>query len=196
MIINISDLETYLGTTISDTTEDKYDMIISSVQSEAEKICYRNFDEQDYISELHDGDGTSELFLEQFPVRSVNEVKYGSIFGGSERSEIDSDDYLIDKDIGRLSFGFNSIENINQVFSVTYNAGWTSVNPSSSSNAPDDLKMILMQEVQIQYNNKNVNPGLKSKKLGDANLEYFSNSETGSVSSFAQKLSKYIRSDL
>lgn len=197
-IIQISDIELLPGvSTIASDDIPTYEMLIISVQDLANSICYRTLEETTHISEKHDGDGTDELYLDNYPIRSIEEVKYGSVFGGSERSEIVTGDYLVDSDIGRLTFGFNSIEGINQVFSVRYTAGWTSADPSDgSSNAPDDLKLILSEEVQTRFVSQFIDSNLKSTKMGDAKVEMFSNSDKGGTSSFAQKLFKYIRSDL
>lgn len=196
MLISTSDLETYLGITISgESTEDKYDFLRSSVQDLADSITYRTLEETTYSAELHDGDGTNELYLNNYPIKSVDAVMYGWSWSGSTRTEIVSGDYLVDSDIGRLSFGFNSIES-NQVFSVTYTAGFTADNPSGSGTVPDDLKQILMDQIETSFKTQFTSGNLKSDKLGDAKKEYFSNSEIGDTSNFARKLSKYIRSDI
>lgn len=196
MLISTSDLETYLGITISgESTEAKYDFLRSSVQDLANSITYRTLEETTYSAELHDGDGTNELYLDNYPIRSVDTVLYGWSWSGSTRTEITSGDYLVDNDIGRLSFGFNSIEG-NQVFSVDYTAGYTADNPSGSGTVPDDLKQILMDQIETSFITKWTDATLKSDRMSKGKHEYFSNSDMGDTSSFAKKLSKYIRSDL
>lgn len=196
-IISIQDLELYLQKDILSTSnEDKYEFLIGSVQDLADSITYRTLEETSHISELHDGDGNDELYLNNYPIISIEEVKYGSAFGVSERSEILSDDYLVDNDIGRLSFGFNSMEGINQVFSVTYVAGYTLSNPSAVSNAPEDLKMILMDQIENTFVKRFIDPMTKSEKIGDYKIERFGAADIAENSIFAEKLSKYIKLDL
>lgn len=195
-LISIADLELYLQKTIQNTDdEDKYTFLISSVQDLADSITYRTLEETTYSAELHDGDGTNELYLDNYPIRSVDTVLYGWSWSGSTRTEITSGDYLVDNDIGRLSFGFNSIEG-NQVFSVDYTAGYTADNPSGSGTVPDDLKQILLDQIETSFKTQFISGNLKSDKLGDGKKEYFSSSDLGDVSNFAMKLSKYVRSDI
>lgn len=195
MLISLQDLETYLQIEIAGTdNEAKYEFLIGSVQDLADSITYRTLEETGHIAEKHDGDGTDELYINNYPIVSIEEVKYGSAWGNTATSEIT--DYLVDTDIGRLSFGFNSIDSVNQIWEVTYTAGWTGDDPSGSGNVPDDLKLALLEQIQTTFVTKYVDSGIKSTKMGDAKLEYFSSSDKGGTSSFAQKLSKYIRSDI
>lgn len=198
MLISISDLELYLQKAITDTDdEDKYNFLISSVQDLADKLTFRKLEQAEY-TEVHDGNGSSELFLNQYPISNVSLVEYGFVWSGSTRSEILSTDYLVYNDQGYLSFGFNSFDDGKQVFSVTYTAGFTSDDPSASNVTPDDLKQILMNEIESQKNRTFTNSEFKKEKLGDYSYEKFDSvtDDEDTISSFAKKLNKYIRSDL
>ena len=75
-IISINELQIYLGKIIAGTdSEDKYNFLILSVQDLAESICYRKFDATDY-TEVQDGTGTSEIYLDQYPINSITSVKF------------------------------------------------------------------------------------------------------------------------
>jgi hypothetical protein len=191
-IVSIQDLELYLQKDIQNTDdEEKYDYLIESVQEQAETICYRKFDEQEY-TEQFDGNGGNELYLNQYPIFSVSDVQYGWTWSGSTRTEIT--EYLIYEQEGYLSFNFNSIEG-NQVFEVTYIAGYAD-NPSASNNIPNDLKTILMDQIEISKNKTFTSGEIKKEKLGDYSYEKFGLDEMDNTSVFAEKLSKYVRNDI
>jgi len=195
-ILQLSDLELYLQKDIAGTTdEDKYSYLIESVQSQAESICHHKFDLQEY-TEIYDGNGGNELSLNNYPVTTVSEVLYGWVWSGSSRTEITSDNYLVYNDIGTLAFNFNSTDDGNQLFNITYTAGWTDADPSSSSNAPTDLKTILMNEIESQKNKSFTSGDIKKQKLGDYSWEKFTDAEKEGTSAFEDKLKKYVRSDI
>lgn len=192
-LFSITDLELYLGKTITDTTDEAvYTYLITSIQSSADIICFRTLEETTYTSELYDGTGGNELSLNNYPVTAVSEVKYGWVWGGSTRNEIESDDYMVYNDIGTLAFGFNSMDDDNLVFEITYTAGYTSIN------VPTDLKTILMNETETQFKNTTSISGfsgLKKEKIGDFSYEKFTPSEQ-EVSAFTMALTKYIKIDI
>jgi len=196
MLIQISDLEIYLQKSITGgTDEDKYTFLITAVQDLADSICNRTLEETTYTGEVYDGTGTDELYLNNYPVVSVSEVKYGWIWDGSSRSTMASTDYLLDSDIGRLTFGFNSVKK-NQMFEISYIAGYSS-DPSNET-TPWDLKKILMDEIENQMNKTFTSSEIKSETLGDYSYQKFSPTEIENVSEsiFAQKLRPYIKADI
>jgi len=205
-LVTISDLETYLGKTITGGSDEaKYTFLISAIEDEANAITYRKLEQDTYSSELHDGNGGSELYLNNYPVTAVTEVKYGWVWSGSTRDEIASTDYLTYAEEGYLAFGFNSIQDGNQMFEVSYTAGYTNVT------VPDDLKKALMDQIEASFNfqftNDTVHTSgtIKKEKLGDYEYENFDtyedtskiNSISNSISEmFKTKLRPYIKADL
>ena len=190
-ILQISDLEEYYQKIITGgADQDKYNFLIVSVQDLAENICNREFEAADR-DEVYDIDG-SEVTLNQLPVNSVTTVEYGSPFGTVDRTELDNTEYLRYDNIGVLRLSITARKSP-QYVRVVYNAGYES-DPSSGSEAPDDLKQILMDQIEISFVTKWTDPNLESKKMGDAKKEYFSSSELGDTSMFEMKLEKYIKS--
>jgi hypothetical protein len=186
-LTSISDLETYTGKTITGTDDEAlYTSLIDSVSAEIETICYRKFNADDY-TETFDGNGTTELYLNQFPINTVTTVEYGTPFdvANNPRIEIESDEYVIDSNIGMLEFLFSSAEK-NQYFKISYNAGYTTI--------PADLNLIATKWVETSFNNTKVNGNYKSEKLGDYSYTVMTNSER--TSSMKTDLAKWIRKDL
>ncbi len=195
MLILTSDLETYLQKTITGTSdEDKYYMLRQAVQDAADSICNRKLEEDTY-TEIHDGNGNNELYLNNYPITSITAVEYGDTFGGSTRTALDTSDYLRDDELGRLVFQFYSTE-LPQVFSVSYTAGYTADDPSSGGTIPYDLKLVLMEEIENRFNKIFTSCDIKSEKLGDYSYTKYSVSEMDSTSIFAEKLTPYRKNDL
>lgn len=191
-IISIQDLEKYIPKTIAGTSsKDKYDFLILAVQELAEKLTNRQFDKADY-DEVYDMDG-SEINLNQYPVNSITTVEYGSPFGDVDRTELETTEYIRYDMIGNIKLNIVA-RRAPQYARVVYSAGWSEADPSVSSDAPNDLKLILMEEVQNQFVTVYSSSLVKSDRGGDYKIEFFSNSDIGNTSIFAKKLSKYIRS--
>jgi len=191
-LVSIQDLEEYLQITIDGTSnQTKYEFLIVAVQALADKLTFRTLEEDTFVSELHDGNTTNLVFLNNSPITNVESVEYGHVLNGCSRSEIASTDYLVYNDEGYLAFAFESPEG-NQLFEITYTGGF-SADPSNYT-LPEDLRQHLLDQVQISYNTKWADPALKSDKQGDAKEEYKSSSELGDISMFEMKLGKYIKS--
>lgn len=190
-IISIQNLELYLQKDIVGTdSQDKYEFLIEAIQSEAEEITNRKFDLQD-LDEVYDIDG-SEVQLRQGPVTSVTTVEYGNPFGDVDRTELGTTEYLRYDQIGVLRLSITA-RRAPQYVRVVYSAGWGSADPSASSNAPDDLRRKLMDQIENVFVSEHFDPNLKSEKQGKYSWTRVDESSPGSInSSFADKLSKYV----
>ena len=172
-LCDINDIELYLlqefsgnpSDLISDVNRVSY--LITAVSNEIKTTCNREFCATDYI-ELQDGNMTSQIYLNQFPIISVTSLKYGSPFGTVSRTEIESDDYIIYNDIGQLEIQFESID-IPQLFEIVYRAGYETI--------PDDLSLICIRYVVNELKNTEIDGNLKTEKLGDAAWSFFSSEE-------------------
>ena len=197
-LVQISDLELYLQATITGTSnESKYEFLIGAVQDLSDSICFRELEENTY-TELQDGNGSNSIFLNQTPITNISSVNYGSAFGGNVRDSIDTEDFLQDNDVGELIFGFCSAEQP-QLFEVVYTAGYTGNDPSvADGSIPQDLLLILMEEIQNQFKLQISDPTIKSEKIGDYSYTLTGNSEIENISQspFAKKLRPWIRSSV
>ena len=190
-LCSIENIETYLNSTISDSNpsydsalEKQYQMIIDAVSKEIENICGRTFNETTY-TEYHDGERSDRIYsyatideitLEQYPITSLTSVTYRD-------SVQDLDDVIIYYDEGTLAFDF--IVSGRQTLKVVYSAGFNPI--------PDDLNMICIEEVVRSVNSTTQNSNLRSEKLGEKTLSYFSSAENKEL--LTQKLDSYIRLD-
>ena len=188
-LCTIEDLEIYLGIDINDDpsdlndTYDKYSYLITAVSAEIESICGRKFTLDSY-TETYDIDG-SRINLNQYPINSITSVKYGSPFGGTDRTTIETDNYTTDNDSGILILNLR-FSRAQQYINVTYDAGFDQI--------PDDLVLITVEEVVRAFNESTKDTNLKSEKLGDYSYSLIGKEEISN--NFREKLKAYIRNDI
>ncbi len=193
-LCSLQDVELYLLTNYenpSDFTqvEEQIEYLITAVSAEIETICNRKFLTDNY-TEVHDSDGRS-IYLDQFPVQNISSVKFGSPFGDSDRSAIDTDNYTTDNTIGEIRFSIDFTESP-QLFEVIYTAGYDEV--------PYDLNLICVKEVVRSISFATIkNTNFKSEKLGDYSYtlsDNFSTSSNENTSNLRKQLGNWIKSDI
>ena len=193
-LITIADLELFLGKTITGGDDEAlYTYLITAAQAEADRVTHRSLESASY-TETYDGTGTDEIYLNNYPVTTMTKVEYGTPFDltSNPRDEIEDTDYVLDDEIGSLTFLFNSAEK-KQMFSIQFTAGYTALT------CPDDLKVILMTMVEEQKVTTYGDPDLKKEKIGDYEYERFGSSSAENNKmvwqNSAARLAKYIRND-
>ena len=189
-IIDIADLELFLDKEITGTDDEAlYTFLIDAAQAEADSVCYRTLESASY-TEAYDGTGTDEIYLNNYPVTVMTKVEYGTPFdlASNPRDEIETTEYVLDDDLGSLTFLFCSAEK-RQMFSVQFTAGYT------SDTAPDDLKVILMTMVEEQKVTSYGDPELLKEKIGDYSYERMK-SDSMVWKNSTGRLYKYIRTDV
>ena len=190
-ILTISDLELYLQKTITGTSdEDLYSYLITAVQSEAQHICNRYFEETDY-TEKYDGNLQDELLLKNYPVISVTSVTIIDT-DDSIISSLDMDSIATDQIQGSIYYK-GSFPKGRMNISVVYSAGYSDDPSSGEFAVPNDLKTALMDMVEESKVLTITDPNLKKEKLGDYSYERGSVEEV--VHNQSYKLKLYIRYD-
>lgn len=140
MIIGVADIKNFL-----DIKNDSYDTILEGivnlVDSAVTRYCKRNFEVQDYDEELHDGDGTGTLRVNNYPIVEVTSLKDDTsrVFGSD--TAIESDDYVVYEQYGIIRLdGLKFAKGLNNV-QVSYRAGYALGTPATGETAlPEDLK--------------------------------------------------------
>lgn len=190
-LCNLEDIYTYLrredtGSSPSDISleEEQWTALILSSQKKIENICNRKFDAADYL-EYIDGENSTLLFTEQFPINSLTSITFIAAVDESSTSVVDLDDVRIDYDLGELFRVTNWTEGKGN-YKVSYNAGY------SEGSIPDDLNLICVQDVLFEASkaDKNINESLKSEKIGDHSYTNLTGSEQDEL--LKSKLQKYI----
>lgn len=182
-LCEISDIEVYTNTTITDTdTADLYAYLIEAVSDMIETICNRKFNLASY-DEVYDIDGRS-VNLNQYPIDEITSISYGSPFGTDDRTAYATGEFTTQDDAGivSLQFGFKRAL---QWINVVYDAGYP------EGELPDDLNLIAVEEVVGQFNLSESDATIESEKLGDYSYKIVKTSER--INSIREKLSKYIK---
>jgi len=122
------------------TTDDDalLESLINRISAAVESYCKRKFKARDY-TEKYDGDGTSILFLKQYPVNSVSSLKIGE-------SVLDTSSYVIYSDEGKIRLKYSVFSEGIQNVEITYNAGY-----QDGSDELEALEQIVINEIQAHY---------------------------------------------
>lgn len=190
MIITITDIETYLNTTISDgnpsTTsgaEAQWEYIIAGANAKVESICNRNFSAADYTERVN-GNGQKYLLLKEYPLNTLTSLNYIDI--DENLSEINTDNVVIDNAISELFSPYCFAKGDYNIQAV-YNAGY------SDEDMPDDLKLTTTKIAVDVFNNVKTNTLKIKEKNGDYSYEISSVIELNN--SYKSALDNYIKKD-
>ena len=112
--------------------------LINRISAAVESYCRRKFKARDY-TEKYDGDGTTVLYLKQYPVNSVTTLKISG-------SVVDSANYVIYDEVGKIVLRYTYFPEGLQNIEVTYNAGY-----QDGSNELKTLEQIVINEIQAHY---------------------------------------------
>lgn len=138
-LVSISDMKDYLD--ISNTSDDgRIGHLIEVVSREFDTECHRAFLEESH-TEYRDGNGTSQLWLENAPVSAVTSIHVDSVrdFGGD--TLVDSDNYFVDTDAGVVIRNTGHWPREHRNIKVVYTAGYT------QANVPLDLRGAVYERV-------------------------------------------------
>lgn len=115
--------------------DDRIQTLINLISDRIEYWCGRKFTKQTYTDELHDGNGDNYLFLKQYPIVSVTEIKRDDI-------AVDSDYYKVYEDEGfvlKETYWTKGYQNLK----VTYEAGFETIPPAIAEIAIEWIIMLL-----------------------------------------------------
>lgn len=151
-----------LGTNDPEELRELLETASKSIQNFLDRDIFRTT----YTAQLHDGTGTRELILREFPLitlttivvvdaNEVSETFAGTLF----RTELESGRIIFKpKETGSFLEGFQNIQ-------VTYEAGYTEV--------PDDLQHMMILLAISLLDQLTFGTDLRRRKLGDYEEERF-----------------------
>lgn len=138
--------------------------LISGASNMVERYCKRAFTETLHTDELHDGDGSTVLWLKNFPVASLTSIDTVES-DGSEETCLGAE-FRVDLLTGEVRpapdcdctycsfpYGYQNIK-------ATYTAGWATI--------PEDIQEAVAQTVAWLFSTASISPAVESWKLGDA----------------------------
>jgi len=164
-LTSVSALKDYLGITGTEK-DDLLESIINRVSDIIENYCGRTFKETTYTEEEYDGTGSDELLLENYPLTSssITLEKRDTLSNSDNWSTIDSENYFVYTDEGKIKYLTNIFQEAPKHYRVTYTAGYSPI--------PDDLEEAALQLCKYIYNNKRSGGGKASESLGDYSVTY------------------------
>jgi hypothetical protein len=156
------EVKNFLNIAASDNTIDNliHDLI-NRVSSIFEKYCNKTFLQADY-TEYYDGEGSAMLFLDKYPVQSVDSIYDDVSWQWGSDTKLDSAYYRI-ADEKIIVYNYGTFSKGTQNIKITYNAGFTSV--------PYDLKQACVEEVGRIFNRRKQRD-ITNESIGDGNKTY------------------------
>jgi len=79
MIVTLNDFKIYMGIDVTDDSEnDVLNAILQPVDRAVKEYCRRDFESTNYTKDLYDGTGETELYLDNYPIISVERLAIGT----------------------------------------------------------------------------------------------------------------------
>lgn len=157
-------VRTYLGLGSSVLPDATLTPLIAVVSALIEQHCNRKFN-QASVTEYHDGEGCPYILVNRPPIASTPApVVYDDTGRDFESgSLVDSDDYAIDYDEGRIELDSGNFADGNQNVKVTYTGGYATI--------PDAVEQAANILVAAMYHRgKEGGDGINGESLGGHNI--------------------------
>lgn len=173
-LCSVADVKESLGIPSSDTSQDN--IIIRKINQATEMIeryCGgRRFAETTYTDEEYDATNSDQLILRNYPVTTLTSLSYRDSSLNEDAWEVvDADRYFTDITAGVLDLTFNAVGRWNR-YRVTYTAGYSTI--------PADLAEACVILASYYVQNATSGTGIKKKKEGQREIEYFDVNSGGS----------------
>lgn len=171
-LVSLNDYKDFSKISISNANEDAYlQTLANDVEQRVKTFLGRDLETQTYTEEKHDGDGTKELLLDQYPVTSVTKLEFyhGLNSNGSENWEeqVQNDEYerlVISKSGVSIILDGLTFPKGSRNVRVTYVAGYATI--------PYDIQMGCKELFKLYYNESRGEYGLgKSSVRGSDGLD-------------------------
>lgn len=180
-LTTVEDVKELMGIDSGDTSKDN--LIIRKINQATEiieKYCQRRFASTAYTDIEYDSPDSDTLVLNQRPITTFTSfgVRDGSQ-NESSWSSVDTEDYFIDTSAGILKLNFNAYGAWNR-YQVSYTAGYTTI-PADLGEAAATLAAYLVE-------NGVSGTGVKRKREGQREIEYFESGPTSSGGSLLESL--------
>lgn len=180
-LTSVADVKELLGIDSGDSTKDN--LIIRKINQATtliENYCQRRFASTVYTDVEYDSPDSDTLVLSQRPVTSFTSL---GVRDGPENlsswSTVETQDYFVDTAAGILKLNFNTYGAWNR-YRVTYTAGYTTI--------PADLGEAAATLAAYLVDNGVSGTGVKRKKEGQREIEYFESGPSNTGGSLLESL--------
>lgn len=169
-LVALSDIKSYLGISITDTTDDSFlNLLISGVQETVENYCERHF-EVDTYTEQHII--THKIFPRQYPIKSVDKIsRIGTGMTNLDTNEV-TNYKIVNSYIDLLDYQYLTMSNRlkysnseESYVEITYTAGYDTI--------PFDLQLAVIKLVVLEYKKSREDRlGVESEREGAVQRVY------------------------
>lgn len=180
MLVTITEAK-QLSATLAGLSDDIVEKLIKISTNLIEKALHRTF-EKDIKTELYDGDGTTQLFLNNFPVDIIYTIDIdGTVYDNDDPSSfVAPTGFICNVKTGEIrpdmnSGSFVTFRNGFQNIEVIYSSGYDNGDSSGNSDIPLVIRDGCVDLCQWLETNK-ISPisaaGIKSESEGDYSVTY------------------------
>lgn len=155
-LLTTTELKEFLQWTSTDS--DYMNTLINFASDFIERYCNRKFKAADYISEVYDGNGETELYLKNAPINSVTTIaNWDSYNNKSSYEYTEHTEYMIYGEEGYIYLRSKWVSG-RRNFQITYNGGFETI--------PYDLRKACADLCSLMKNHGD-KAGLQSEKIGN-----------------------------
>lgn len=184
-LTSVADVKESLGIASGDSSQNN--LIIRKINQATEMIegfCNlardHHFASTTYTQEEYDGTGINQLSLKARPVTALSAFQFRSSINNDDSwDDVDSDNYFLDANAGVIDLLFTQSRNWNR-YRVTYTAGFTTI--------PADLAEACVMLASSMVENSATGTGVKRKREGGREIEYFQSGSANSNQSLIDSL--------
>lgn len=184
-LITLSETKRYLGlSTAASTWDNRIEDFIDEVSHFCNAYTGRKLKARD-LTEYYDGDGSTELVLNEYPLNSDStgiDLYIDTTWDYSTGTKVNSTSMLLYEDEGKIVLKGNSYTKGAQSVKISYNGGYT------TSAMPRDLKLTALKLVKHNYMKWRYDvEDVKNDRMGDYSASY----DTGYESNLLNNLNQY-----
>jgi len=201
-LTTVARFKSYVGITVP-TYDTKIEILINIVTDFIEKYCDRRFRETTYTNQIHDGHGSPQLLLQQYPVNTRNAFQLDerdTDLNENQWSSVETNLYHIDYTAGLLELIGRKFAEVPRKYQVTYTAGYAFDNTTPGATLESlgigELEWVCWELVNDLYKNAGSVTGVMSESIGNYSVSYGGLTANGLNPLHKSVLDKYKRPHL
>lgn len=185
-----------------DLTGSSYDLkltmlILAATQYIQDTYCQRKFKHQTFTQQLYNGNGSPRLYLKNRPIiqgQTLTVEERHGIDSSDDWETLDSDDYYVDYDTGKITLVGGRFAEGTQNYRITYTAGYYLPSEAQFQDGTDDekdlpydLELAVLDMVSTMYGQTGTTGAIQKEKVGQVEVTYANDAATAAMQPHIKK---------